>query len=363
MCASNKKIKIAFFLPTLGAGGAERVMSFLAQKLDPESFETTLVVIGYEKDKKYDVKGVKLVFLNQSRVLFSIPVLFNFLRKTNVDIAFSAIKHLNVVMGLLSIFFARTKFVGREVSVISVLKDYPEETNRSYPSFISKWGYRLLDAVVCQSDDMLQDMIKSQPKLVNKAVTINNPVTDKFQPKKQKADTNGVVNFVTVASLEPRKGHIRILQALAKFDDTFTYTLIGDGAQKETIFAEAKKLGLHDKIVHLPFTDKVHDYLANSALFLQGSYVEGFPNALLESCAVGTPVVAFNAPGGINEIIEQHVNGFIVEDENEFLHAIETILASENFDPKTVSTSVLNKYSSANILKKYEDLFFKLANT
>ena len=360
---TEKKIKIAFFLPTLGAGGAERVMSFLAQKLDPESFDTTLVVIGFEKDKKYDVSGVNVVFLNQSRVLFSIPVLYRFLRKTHFDIAFSAIKHLNVVMGLLSVFFPKTKFVGREVSVISVLKDYPEETHRSYPQFISRWGYRSLDAVVCQSDDMLQDVIKSQPWLVEKALTINNPVTDKFQPKLEKANNNGVANFITVASLEPRKGHTRILQALSKFKGPFTYTLIGDGAQKEAIFVEAKKLGLYDKIVHLPFTDRVHDYLADSAIFLQGSYVEGFPNALLESCAIGTPVVAFDAPGGINEIIEQNVNGFIAEDQNGFLNAIETILASENFDPKAVSKSVLDKYSSANILKNYEDLFFKLAHT
>lgn len=363
MSPIKNKIKIAFFLPTLGAGGAERVMSFLAQKLSPESFDTTLVVIGFEKDKKYDVKGVKVEFLNQSRVLFSIPVLFKFLRKSDIDISFSAIKHLNVVMGLLSVFFPRTKFVGREVSVISVLKDYPEETHRSYPSFISKWGYRLLDAVVCQSDDMMQDVIKSQPSLINKAVTINNPVTDKFQPKKKKVQTDGIPNFITVASLEPRKGHMRILKALSQFNGPFRYTIIGNGAQKQTIFAEVEKLGLIDKIVHLPFTDRVHDYLANSSIFLQGSYVEGFPNALLESCAVGTPVVAFNAPGGINEIIEQNVNGFIVKDQNGFLKAMETILASQNFEPETVSKSVLSKYSSGNILKKYENLFFKLAHT
>ena len=33
--------------------------------------------------------------------------------------------------------------------------------------------------------------------------------------------------------------------------------------------------------------------------------VEGFPNVLIESCVVGTPILAFNAPGGLDEIIEK----------------------------------------------------------
>ena len=73
------------------------------------------------------------------------------------------------------------------------------------------------------------------------------------------------------------------------------------------------KLDLSSKITHVPFTDKVPEYLKESDIFLQGSFVEGFPNALLESCAVGTPVIAFNALGGIDEIIQDGVNGFMVD--------------------------------------------------
>ena len=48
---------------------------------------------------------------------------------------------------------------------------------------------------------------------------------------------------------------------------------------------------------------KIIDYLSDSDFFIQGSYVEGFPNSVLESCSVGTPVIAFNCPGGTKEII------------------------------------------------------------
>ena len=145
-------------------------------------------------------------------------------------------------------------------------------------------------------------------------------------------------------------------------DVQYTYTIIGKGSQFESVFEIAKSLGVEGQINHIPFTKEVPRLLAESDIFLQGSYVEGFPNALLESCAVGTPVIAFDAPGGINEIVENHINGFIVKDEEEFLKAIKIILNSKKFDPKTVSESVYKKYSEEIIIKKYEKLFSELAN-
>src|SRR5690606_663346 len=99
----------------------------------------------------------------------------------------------------------------------------------------------------------------------------------------------------------------------------FNYTLVGNGVDRDEIFAHAKNLGLTDNIKHIPFTNEVATYLKENDVFLQGSFVEGFPNALLESCAVGTPVIAFKAPGGIDEIIENGINGFIADDKDDFL--------------------------------------------
>jgi len=55
-------------LPNLLAGGAERVVSFVAQQLNPELFNTTLVIVGHEKDAAYDVSGIDIVYLEESRI-------------------------------------------------------------------------------------------------------------------------------------------------------------------------------------------------------------------------------------------------------------------------------------------------------
>jgi glycosyltransferase involved in cell wall biosynthesis len=92
-------------------------------------------------------------------------------------------------------------------------------------------------------------------------------------------------------------------------------------------------------------------------MFLQGSYVEGFPNALLESCVVGTPVIAFNAPGGTKEIVENGINGFLVYDEGEF---IEKLKGNRVWSPKEIRESVYRKFNKDKILMQYEQLFFDI---
>ena len=77
----SKKIKIFFVLPTLYAGGAERVISFVSQNLDKEKFDSKLIVIGFEKDSKYAVSGIPVVFLNKKRVLNGAFALFKILLK------------------------------------------------------------------------------------------------------------------------------------------------------------------------------------------------------------------------------------------------------------------------------------------
>ena len=360
---AKKKIKIGFFIPSLTSGGAERIMAYLSQEICREKFDTTLVVIGTEKEAKYEVVGTRILFLNKERVLSGIPGIFKVLAKEKFDVTISAIRHMNALMGFMSLFFPKTKFIGREVNVMSVLDEYKEPNDREYPHFVYKFSYRLLDAIVCQSQDMLNDLSAEFPKYKSKYRLINNPITTGFEPKEHKTKASPPYTFITVASLEPRKGHDRILRALAAIEMDFEYIMIGKGSQEKQIKKSAANLNLDKKIRHIPFTKEVKKYLKESHVFIQGSYVEGFPNALLESCAVGTPVIAFNAPGGINEIIEEGINGFIIENENDLQKRVKQILSSNEFKPEQVSKSVFEKYHSTKIVSNYEQLFEEVAQS
>lgn len=358
----NRKIKILLILPSLSAGGAERVMSFIFNKLDRKKFSPILVITGSNQNISYEIDLENTIFLNRKRVLFALLPLFRLFKTNQPDLVFSSIWHLNTAMGFLSVFFPNTKFIGREVNVMSVLKNYPESTSKSYPAILTKFSFKQLDAVVCQSRDMLKDIKSSYPNIANKLVLINNPITDKFKIKPSKTESNQFFRLITVGSLEPRKGHMRILDAISLLNIPFRYTIVGRGSMQKQIIERSQELQLYDKIDIIPYSSNIPELLKESHVFIQGSFVEGFPNALLESCAIGTPVVAFNAPGGINEIVENNINGKIVNSELEFAQAIEEIVHSNEFQPNRVSESVVKKYNATFIIGEYEKLFLKLAN-
>ena len=343
------KIKVVFAIPTLSAGGAERVMSYVAQNLDKEKFETILLVIGNKDGAAYNVDGINVIFLDKNKVRDSFIGVYNFLKKNRPNLVISAISHLNTMMAIISIFFPRIKFVGRETLVKSVT----QSTKKKF--FINNDTIQkyLLDGIICQSKDMKIDMIQNFDFPKRKLTTIHNPVNEKFHLKSCQS-TSSFIKFVTVGRLSKNKGHIRILNALAKFSRPYIYTIIGQGDYKHLIVERAKELGIFSKIIFIDFTDEIPYHLQNNDIFLHGSFVEGFPNSMLESCAVGTPVVAFDAPGGINEIIISGVNGFIAKNEDEFIQYIYEVNSKKFLTPAKIRKSVVERYSADKIINDYE---------
>ena len=92
--------------------------------------------------------------------------------------------------------------------------------------------------------------------------------------------------------------------------------------------------------------------------FYKDPIIEGFPNTALESCAVGTPVIAFNVPGGTKEIIENNINGILVNSEKAFLDILEKIDALKKiYINKKVQEFTYNKFNKEKILNLYLDEF------
>ncbi|MEC7263187.1 MAG: glycosyltransferase [Bacteroidota bacterium] len=348
----TKKIRVVFVLPSLVAGGAERVISFVSQNLDKEIFDSTLLVMGNESGKSYDVSGINVLFLNKERVLHALPKTVSTLWKLRPDIVMSSIAHLNTAMVLISPLFPKTKFVGREATILSLRK---KTKKRFYPKGLTKFAYKRLDALICQSQDMAKDMMENYGVTLDKVHVINNPISN-YGDLKEPSNSD-TLKLITVGRMTEVKGHQRLLVILSKIDLPFKYTIIGDGELKESIFSKAEALGVMKNIHHIPHTKEVNKYLVQNDYFLQGSYVEGFPNALLESCVVGTPVIAFDAPGGTKEIIEDGINGYMVTSEDEF---IARLLEKKDWDPLKIRESVDQKFNTDRIIKQYEGLFQNL---
>ena len=348
--------KILFVLPSLCAGGAERVMSFVSQQLNSNDFDVKLIVLGFKKDAVYNVDSIEVNYLNKKRLLASVTTLFRLLMKEKPSIVVSSIGHVNIMMGFFSLFFRKIKFIGREASVVSKMNEF-SKMNSKLNLTLMKIFYPRLSAIICQSGDMLKDFNNLLHINPNKLILINNPITSDIK----NVNNNNIgfkLNFITIGRLSEEKGHFRILEALSKINSyDFIYTIIGSGPLESDIKGKIKQYGLSAKVNFITYTSNVQEHLIKNNFFLQGSFVEGFPNALLESCSVGTPVIAFNAPGGTKEIIINGLNGFLVETREEFVALLNNIDLLKSIDVSLVSESVINKFNSKDVVKKYEMLF------
>ncbi|WP_299113612.1 glycosyltransferase [uncultured Winogradskyella sp.] len=348
----ENKIKIFFVLPTLFAGGAERVMSFVSQNLDKEKFDVTLVVIGLEKESKFPVSGIPVIYLNKTRVMRGVFALSSLIRKQKPQIVVSSISHLNATMGLISIVLPKVIFVGRHASILNKVHASKKSFFQSIFDYFS-YGTRKLDHFICQSEDMKQSIINVHNIDSESISIINNPITQ-TDVIKTNINKTGIKKFITVGRLSKTKGQMRILEVLRQLTIPFHYTIIGDGPLYNDIVNRIKEYGLEDKVTLIKFTDQVFNYLIEHDIFLQGSYSEGFPNALLESCVVGVPAIAFNSPGGTREIVEDGINGYLVENHEEF---VKRLSENRDWDPEIIRESVYKKFNKNKIIADYENLF------
>ncbi|MHA1974477.1 MAG: glycosyltransferase family 4 protein [Candidatus Hodarchaeales archaeon] len=120
-----------------------------------------------------------------------------------------------------------------------------------------------------------------------------------------------------IGSLEERKGHKVLFQALLKLKKTnypkIHLLVVGDGPKEDMLKAQVKTMSLEDNVTFVPFMKETElIYARSDIIVLPSLYKEGLPNVLLEAMAMGKPVIASNV-GGVAEVLKDGVNGYLVE--------------------------------------------------
>ncbi len=136
--------------------------------------------------------------------------------------------------------------------------------------------------------------------------------------------------YISVGRLSPEKGVLELIDifnGIHERQNDAVLHLVGDGILMDQIIEKVEYYGLKDSvIIHGFITQKEIDKLyVKSSVFLMTSFTESLGFVLLEAMACGLPCIAFNSAQGANEIINNGVNGFLIENRN-----------SENFINKTV---------------------------
>lgn len=137
---------------------------------------------------------------------------------------------------------------------------------------------------------------------------------DKYQMETDE-DERKPGRILCVGSLIERKGIDLLLRALAEVKAPYTLALAGDGPEKERLQAIAEELGIREKIEFLGYLqlDGLRRQYAQSSIFVLPTREDCFALVILEAMCAGLPVICSQYADGSCDLVEDGVNGCIVD--------------------------------------------------
>ncbi len=346
----------------MNGGGAERVVLSILQHLDRDSYEPILVMMKKEgRYLSYIPKDIEVITLKAQQARFAIFKIIKIIKEQKPDVVFTSLAYLNLIIAIIRPLFSKEiRFIARESNTVSV-RNKREKYPRLF-DWLYKNVYKNFDTIVTQATYMRDDLANNYGIDTTKMVIIYNPVDSKNILEKASQDNplryHDSYNLLAVGKLGYQKGFDMLISIMTKLDDSYHLTILGEGADKEKMKQQIEKCGLKSRITMAGFCDNPYAYMQEADLFVLSSRYEGLPNVVLESFICGTPVVAFNAPGGTGEIIDEGVNGFLVApfDENAFAQKIEKA-RNFAFDHEAIMIATKEQFAIEKIIKEYEKLF------
>lgn len=308
-------MKILCYVNTLSGGGAERVMSVLANALSRLG-NTVSLVTDYTTPNEYQLDAtINRVIIDGEfagasrkgilmRTIHRVLTLRNLCRDRQVDIVISFMSEANF-RAILATVFSKTK------SLISVRVDPRIGYKRKITAMLAKLLYPLTDGCVFQTEEAQEWFLLAIQK---KSRIIFNPVSDDFYhvqgtPLRDK-------RIVSCGRLSDQKRFDLLINSFDRICDEFpeyTLEIYGTGSLKVELEAQIAELGREDRIRLMGCCEDIPNTIKDASLFVLSSDYEGLPNALMEAMVLGLPVIATDCGGGgARALINDGADGLIV---------------------------------------------------
>lgn len=362
-------MRITLVISQLGSGGAERVMSTMANYWAENGRDVTIVTLSTEAvdwcglQLHPSVKRVGLDLLSASKNISAavrnnlkrIKRLRQELQRLRPDVAIAFGDATNVLTLMAS--------PGLGMSVI-----VSERIDPRHHPIGSVWTklrsllYPYADALVIQTD-AVRDWAKMLVK-ENAIHIIPNPIQPVVNGSKYPARCPGSGRtLVAVGRLDRQKGFDLLLRAYAicaKKHDAWSLVIVGEGEERGVLEALAEELGLKDRVSLPGRVKEPAQILRGADLFVLASRYEGFPNALLEAMACGLAVISTDCASGPRAIIRDGLDGVLVppNDVDALALAMDRLMANQAERQRlgARAVEVVERFSIQAIMKTWDDL-------
>ena len=302
-------MKIAFIISSLGSGGAERVLSLMANYWAHKNY--SIIVITLDNSAPFylledRVKLEPLSLLKNSVSVFSaiannitrIKIIKKKLIETDPDIVISFMTETNILSTISSKFINKPIIIAERIS-------YDYLKSRVWVS-LRKLVYRFSNALIVQTR-----YDKEKYNRLSNTFVINNPLNFKNIIRNDPRDEKIIL---AVGRLNRQKGFDRLIEAFSHLDKKgWKLVIIGEGCERSNLEKLIFDLNLKDYISMPGRTKEIEKWYKKASVFVLSSRNEGFPNVLCEAMAYGCACVSFDCISGPNEIITDKIDGYLIK--------------------------------------------------
>jgi len=345
-----KESRVIFVVPSLQTGGAEKNMIWLTSKVQ---YSLLIVLTGEPViDSNY-------IFLEKKHTFYGYYKLLKLIREIDFKGSLiTSLVHLNLYSRLTYNFLPQNcKLITREAAV---LKNYYKDFNpllRYILETLTKISINNCQFIISQSDDMSNDLVSSYNLKPSKIIKISNPINiDVIKEKSIEYvsninKSNDILNAIFIGRFEKQKNLTDLLEIILSIKRKIVLHLVGYGSEVNSILEFIKFNKIEHKVIYHGKIKNPMPLLNSCDVFLSTSLFEGSPNTFLESLSLGVPIITYDSPGGISELLDNKENCHLINinDKVSFIKKIESFHKSKiNYD--------LNDNSEKNCLRLYKNI-------
>jgi glycosyltransferase involved in cell wall biosynthesis len=362
--------KITFLLPTLGGGGAERMMKNLAFAYLQLGYNIEFVLCKKEGVYIAEIDSrIKIIELGTYHVLPTALRFRKYLTKSKPDYIISAQEYTNAAAVLANILNCRQSKVLASVrcQITDGLKGL-SILNRFYVKSLIRLFYPRADVLVAISEGVARDVSKISGIPLSSIKVIYNPAFDEsiielsqsIEYTHEWLESKMSKVIIGVGRLMDQKDFITLLKAFRQLlSQNYDYKLLilGEGKEKANLEDFIGRNNLSGSIKILSFAKNPFPYIRKADVLVLPSKYEGFGNVLVEAMACGTQVVSTDCPSGPAEILNKGEFGFLTPIGNEKEMSKAIIKAIREPIERSVLLKRAKEFDVNYIAKLYLDAF------
>ncbi len=339
--------KIACFFATSGHSGVDRAMKHLIPAILNRGYQIDLLHV--RKHGPYideDLPGLNIIDLGSKHVYPSLPAVVRYLKRERPVVMLSDKDRVN-----------RTAIIAKWLAGVDTRLVLSSGTTISIDLASRGWFDRWLqrnsmgklypyaDNVIVTSKGVADDMAEYTGLSRDRINVVPSPVVSAslFEDEQSRPDhpwfqPGEPPVILGVGELCYRKDFATVIRAFAEVrkQRECRLVILGKGNKHDELLAIAAELDVADNVDLVGFQPNPYAFMQHAALFAFASLWEGLGFVVIESLAVGTPVVSTDCPSGPREILQDGKYGSLVDLGDDRAMAREIIKTLDNPLPKQV---------------------------